>query len=260
MALEVIPLPWPAPKYIGRQRLPTSYANFYIVNGGVIVPTFGDAADAQACEILATCFPDREIVPLPADALAWDSARFIASPSKNPGESSRQADQALRTACRACAVQSANQQQRQANRTAVDGSGTSGAGGADPSRSRPRRTPRQSPRCRTPCRRSSPRSPSPSSRQPVFVFARGKHLDEILAAELTVQLGITVIGVGQDVDPHVAIVAVNQLVTVEVVGSMFVPASTSCDNIVHVVRIQLPFPLKSPGCGADVNVRSSMAK
>ena len=68
--LEVIPLPWPAPKYCGQQRLPASYANFYIVNGGVLVPTFGDPLDRQACQILAACFPDREVVPLPADALA----------------------------------------------------------------------------------------------------------------------------------------------------------------------------------------------
>ena len=85
VALDVIPLPWPAPKFIGGQRLPTSYANFYIVNGGVIVPTFGDAADAQACEILATCFPDREIVPLPADALALGLGAFHCLTQQEPG-------------------------------------------------------------------------------------------------------------------------------------------------------------------------------
>jgi agmatine deiminase len=82
--LEVVPLPCPAPKYLGDQRLPASYANFYIVNGGVLVPTFGDPLDGQACEILATCFPDREIVPLPADALALGLGAFHCLTQQEP--------------------------------------------------------------------------------------------------------------------------------------------------------------------------------
>lgn len=48
------------------ERLAASYVNFYIANGGIILPAFGDPADRQAAEILARCFPTREIVPIPA--------------------------------------------------------------------------------------------------------------------------------------------------------------------------------------------------
>ncbi len=82
--LEVLPLPWPSPKYHGDQRLPTSYANFYIVNGGVIVPTFEDPCDQAACELLAHCFPDREIVPLPATALALGLGAFHCLSQQEP--------------------------------------------------------------------------------------------------------------------------------------------------------------------------------
>ena len=42
--LEIVPLPMPAPLYFDGQRLPASYANFYIANGLVLVPTFNDPA------------------------------------------------------------------------------------------------------------------------------------------------------------------------------------------------------------------------
>ena len=48
------------------ERLAASYVNFYIANGGIIMPAFGDPADTKAAEILAQCFPGREIVPIPA--------------------------------------------------------------------------------------------------------------------------------------------------------------------------------------------------
>jgi agmatine deiminase len=55
-------LPMPAPVYFDGQRLPASYANFYIANKLVIVPTFNDANDRVALNTLATLFPDREVV------------------------------------------------------------------------------------------------------------------------------------------------------------------------------------------------------
>jgi agmatine deiminase len=64
--LEVVDLPMPAPLFFRRQRLPASYANFYIGNETVIVPTFNDPADRQAIGILAECFPDRTVVGLHA--------------------------------------------------------------------------------------------------------------------------------------------------------------------------------------------------
>ena len=55
--LEVVPLPMPAPVYLDGQRLPASYANFYISNAAVLVPTFNDPRDLIALgTILRTCF------------------------------------------------------------------------------------------------------------------------------------------------------------------------------------------------------------
>jgi agmatine deiminase len=60
--LAVTELPMPVPQYLETQRLPASYANFYVANGAVFVPTFGCPADDEACGILGECFPDRRIV------------------------------------------------------------------------------------------------------------------------------------------------------------------------------------------------------
>ncbi len=59
---EVVTLPMPRPVYFDGQRLPASYANFYIANGLVLVPTFNDPADREALNTLARVFPDREVV------------------------------------------------------------------------------------------------------------------------------------------------------------------------------------------------------
>jgi agmatine deiminase len=58
-------LPMPAPVYFHGQRLPASYANFYIANKIVIVPTFNDPNDRVALNILANLIPDREVVGIP---------------------------------------------------------------------------------------------------------------------------------------------------------------------------------------------------
>ena len=59
--LNVVPLPMPEPIYFARQRLPASYANFYIANKLVLVPTFNDPNDRVALTTLARLFPDREV-------------------------------------------------------------------------------------------------------------------------------------------------------------------------------------------------------
>ena len=69
--LEVIPLPMPAPLVLDGRRLPASYANFYIANDVVIVPTFNDPADRVALGTLAECFPDREVVGIHCVDLVW---------------------------------------------------------------------------------------------------------------------------------------------------------------------------------------------
>ena len=53
------------------RRLPASYANFYIANGLVLVPTFNDPNDRVALNILAKLFPDREVVGINCTDLIW---------------------------------------------------------------------------------------------------------------------------------------------------------------------------------------------
>jgi agmatine deiminase len=60
--LHVVTLPMPAPVVFNGQRLPASYANFYIASGIVLVPTFNDPADRIALNTLAGLFPDRQVV------------------------------------------------------------------------------------------------------------------------------------------------------------------------------------------------------
>ena len=61
-AFRIETLPMPAPVYFQGQRLPASYANFYIANKIVLVPTFNDPNDRAALNILTGLFPDREVV------------------------------------------------------------------------------------------------------------------------------------------------------------------------------------------------------
>ena len=63
---EVIALPMPAPLYHSENRLPASYANFYISNAAVIVPTFNDPNDRLALGILSELFKDRPVVGIHA--------------------------------------------------------------------------------------------------------------------------------------------------------------------------------------------------
>lgn len=64
--IDVVPLPIPAPVYYGDMRLPASYANFYISNAAVIVPTFNDPNDRVALGILGELFKDRPVVGIHA--------------------------------------------------------------------------------------------------------------------------------------------------------------------------------------------------
>jgi agmatine deiminase len=68
--LEVVELPMPQPLHFGAWRLPASYANFYIANAAVIVPTFNDPADRIALGILGEIFRDRLVVGIHAVDLA----------------------------------------------------------------------------------------------------------------------------------------------------------------------------------------------
>lgn len=63
--LRVATLPMPEPVYFNNQRLPASYANFYVANRMVLAPVFGDPNDRVALNILARLFPDREVIGIP---------------------------------------------------------------------------------------------------------------------------------------------------------------------------------------------------
>ena len=70
-ALRIVELPMPAPVVLDGQRLPASYANFYIGNEAVLVPTFNDPNDRVALGILAGLFPERRVVGIHAVDLVW---------------------------------------------------------------------------------------------------------------------------------------------------------------------------------------------
>jgi agmatine deiminase len=63
-AFDIVELPLPERVYFAGQRLPASYANFYIANAGVLVPVFNDARDQAALQVLAQCFKGRPIIPV----------------------------------------------------------------------------------------------------------------------------------------------------------------------------------------------------
>jgi agmatine deiminase len=67
----LVELPMPRPVIFRGQRLPASYANFYIANGLVLVPTFHDPNDRVALNILAQVFPDREVIDIHSVDLVW---------------------------------------------------------------------------------------------------------------------------------------------------------------------------------------------
>lgn len=81
---EVVPLPMPRPIYFGDQRLPACYANFYIANGVVIVPSFNDPADARAQSILRELFPGREVIAIHATDLIWGLGAFHCITQQEP--------------------------------------------------------------------------------------------------------------------------------------------------------------------------------
>lgn len=69
--LRVVQLPFPAPVTMEGERLPASYANFYVANGVVLVPTFNDRNDRVALGILADLFPGRDVIGIHAVDLVW---------------------------------------------------------------------------------------------------------------------------------------------------------------------------------------------
>ena len=83
-SLNVIELPMPSPVVYEDQRLPASYANFYISNKYVIVPTYRDKQDDRALEILQKCFPDRKVIGLDSWDIIWGLGSFHCLSQQEP--------------------------------------------------------------------------------------------------------------------------------------------------------------------------------
>jgi len=66
-------LPWPRAITDDGRRLAASYANYLIVNGAVLMPAYGDPADAEATAVIAAAHPQRQIVPIDARPLIWQN-------------------------------------------------------------------------------------------------------------------------------------------------------------------------------------------
>jgi agmatine deiminase len=68
-SINVVELPMPDALFNDGQRLPASYANFYVANDCVLVPVFASSKDEAACDILGNCFPRRRVIPVDSRAL-----------------------------------------------------------------------------------------------------------------------------------------------------------------------------------------------
>jgi agmatine deiminase len=82
--LRVVELPMPRRLEHEEQRLPASYANFYIANGLVLVPTYRDPNDARALEILQREFPGRRVVGVDSTELIWGLGSFHCISQQEP--------------------------------------------------------------------------------------------------------------------------------------------------------------------------------
>ncbi len=81
---RIVELPMPGLLERDGQRLPASYANFYIANSVVVAPTFRDRNDARALELLRTCFPGRRVVGLDSTDLIWGLGSFHCISQQEP--------------------------------------------------------------------------------------------------------------------------------------------------------------------------------
>jgi agmatine deiminase len=82
---HVVELPLPKGRYeYGERRLPVTYANFYVANGVVVVPTYADAYDGRALDILRPLFPGRDVIGLSARALITGGGAFHCVTQQQP--------------------------------------------------------------------------------------------------------------------------------------------------------------------------------
>ncbi|UIR57900.1 agmatine deiminase family protein [Sphingobacterium sp. SRCM116780] len=83
-SLNIITLPMPDGVYCEGERLPASYANFYIANKSVIVPTYRCAKDTIALDIIQKCFPDRKVVGIDSTDIIWGLGSFHCLSQQEP--------------------------------------------------------------------------------------------------------------------------------------------------------------------------------
>jgi len=83
-SLEILKLPMPSRIIRNGQRLPASYANFYIANEAVLLPVFGETSDAWAESVLRGVFPKRKIVPIDCRELIWGLGAFHCLTQQQP--------------------------------------------------------------------------------------------------------------------------------------------------------------------------------
>jgi agmatine deiminase len=82
--LNVIELPMPTPVIHEEQILPASYANFYISNAAVVVPTFRCNTDQKALDIIQQCFPQRKVVGIDSTDIIWGLGSFHCLSQQEP--------------------------------------------------------------------------------------------------------------------------------------------------------------------------------
>lgn len=82
--LNIVELPMPEALYFDGQRLPCSYANFYIANHAVIVPTFRSPKDVMALDIIQQCFSDRKVVGIDSTEIIWGLGSFHCLSQQEP--------------------------------------------------------------------------------------------------------------------------------------------------------------------------------
>jgi len=82
--LNIIKLPMPSPVIHEDTRLPASYANFYIANAAVVVPTFRDVNDEKALEIIRSVFPDRKVIGIDSTDIIWGLGSFHCLSQQEP--------------------------------------------------------------------------------------------------------------------------------------------------------------------------------
>ena len=82
--LNIVEIPMPGPVFFQSERLPASYANFYVGNDAVLMPFFQHENDLKAKAILQGCFPTREIIDIDSTDLVWGLGSFHCLTQQEP--------------------------------------------------------------------------------------------------------------------------------------------------------------------------------